>query len=89
MQMPKILNSEDRSSKGIIYFILITYFITYLMAAFIFINGGLTYRHTFIILIFMMFVPFLVSAILTKFYLKRPLSSFGINKGTGVKYYLA
>jgi len=36
-----------------------------------------------------MFVPLIVSVTLTKFYLKRKLSSFGINKGKSIKYYLA
>ena len=83
------LNLRDSSSKGIVYFVIITFFITYLMDAFIFLNGGLTYKNTFAFLIAMMFVPLVVSAVLTKFYLKRTLSSFGINKGTSVKYYLA
>lgn len=82
-------NFNDNSSKGIIYFLIITFFITYLMDAIIYLNGGLTYQNTFAFLIVMMFVPLIVSAILTKFYLKRSLSSFGINKGKGIKYYLA
>lgn len=84
-----LINSNDRSTKGIIYFVIITFFITYLMDAVIFFNGGLTYQNTFAFLIAMMFVPLIVSAVLTKFYLKRKLSSFGINKGKSIKYYLA
>lgn len=82
-------NLNDNSSKGIIYFVIITFFITYLMDAIIFLNGGLTYQNTFAFLIAMMFVPLIVSVTLTKFYLKRKLSSFGINKGKSIKYYLA
>ncbi|MEN6378526.1 MAG: type II CAAX endopeptidase family protein [Methanofastidiosum sp.] len=82
-------NLNDNSSKGIIYFVIITFFITYLMDAVIFLNGGLTYQNTFAFLIAMMFVPLIVSVILTKFYLKRKLSSFGLNKGKSIKYYLA
>ena len=82
-------NSNNRSTKGIVYFVLITFIITYLMLAFIYINGGLSYQNTFAFLIVMMFVPLIVSAVLTKFYLKRKLSSFGINKGKSIKYYLA
>ncbi|MCC7572118.1 MAG: CPBP family intramembrane metalloprotease [Candidatus Methanofastidiosum sp.] len=84
-----INNSNDRSTKGIIYFVLITFIVTYLMLAFVYINGGLTYQNTFAFLIAMMFVPLIVSVILTKFYLKRKLSSFGINRGKSIKYYLA
>ena len=83
------LKLNDSSSKGIVYFVIITFFITYLMDAIIFFNGGLTYQNTFAFLIAMMFVPLVVSVLLTKFYLKRTLSSFGINKGTSIKYYLA
>ena len=71
-------NLNDNSSKGIIYFVIITFFITYLMDAVIFFNGGLSYQNTFAFLIVMMFVPLIVSAVLTKFYLKRKISSFGI-----------
>lgn len=83
------LNSKETSSKGIIYFVLITFFITYIIDAFIFLNGGLKYENIFVFLMAMMFIPLLVSSLLTKFYLKRPISSFGINKGKSIKYYLA
>jgi len=86
---PNLPNLNDNSSKGIIYYVIITFFITYLMDAIIFLKGGLTYQNTFAFLIAMMFVPLIVSVILTKFYLKRKLSSFGINKGKSIKYYLA
>ncbi|NMC76094.1 MAG: CPBP family intramembrane metalloprotease, partial [Candidatus Methanofastidiosa archaeon] len=58
------------------------------MDAFIFLNGGLKYNNIFVFLITMMFVPLIVSTLLTKFYLKRPLTSFGIKIGTSLKYYL-
>ncbi|KYC52441.1 MAG: CAAX amino terminal protease self- immunity [Candidatus Methanofastidiosum methylothiophilum] len=82
------LNSKETCSKGIIYFVIITFCITYLMDAFIFLNGGLKYNNIFVFLITMMFVPLIVSTLLTKFYLKRPLTSFGIKIGTSLKYYL-
>jgi len=82
------LNLKDTTTKGIIYFIIITFFITYLIDALIFLKGGLTYQNTFAFLMVMMFVPLIVSAILTKFYLKRKLSSFGISKGKSIKYYI-
>jgi len=53
----------------------------------IFLNGGLTYKYTFAFLIAMMFVPMMVSMALTKFYLIRSLSSFGLTKGN-LKYYI-
>lgn len=83
------LNLNDTSSKGIIYFVLITFMITYLMLGFVYINGGLSYPNTFAFLMAMMFIPLIVSSLLTKFYLKRPISSFGIKIGASVKYYLA
>jgi membrane protease YdiL (CAAX protease family) len=84
-----LFNLKDKSSKGIIYFVLITFIITYLMLAFVYINGGLSYQNTFAFLMAMMFIPLIVSSLLTKFYLKRPISSFGIKIGASVKYYLA
>lgn len=83
-----LFNVTDKSSKGIIYFVLITFIITYLMLAFVYVNGGLKYENTFAFLIVMMFIPLIVSSLLTKFYLKRPISSFGIKIGTSIKYYL-
>ena len=87
MEMSNLLNLKNDSSKGIIYFVLITFLITYLMDLIIFLNGGLTYKYTFAFLIAMMFVPMIVSMALTKFYLKRSLSSFGLKKGS-LKYYI-
>jgi membrane protease YdiL (CAAX protease family) len=84
-----LFNANDTSSKGIIYFVIITFFITYLMDLIIFLNGGLKYENTLFFLMAMMFVPLIVSALLTKFYLKRKISSFGIKIGSSFKYYVA
>lgn len=82
------INIKDISSKGVIYFVLITFCITYLIDVFIFLNGGLKYKNIFLFLILMMFIPLVVSIILTKLYLKRSFFSFGIKIGTGLKYYI-
>lgn len=80
-------NVNDNSSKGIVYFILLTFIVTYVINVILFLNGGLKYQYAFVFLIVMMFIPLTISGILTKFYLKRSFSSFGINKGS-LKYYL-
>jgi len=74
-------------SRQMIVFCLVTFGVTYLLEAWLWLFGGLTARFAFAVLIAVMFVPMLSAAMTVKLVEHGSLKSYGIAKGR-IKHYL-